>query len=82
MRSIFGQFSFPALIEYSFLNIVAGTEKGVVAYASFNDGGLAGQETESFDDLLDEIKTILPTVQVCCCLRCYACSCEQFLTSI
>jgi len=67
LRSTFGQFNFPSLVEYSYLNIIAGTEKGAIGYASFNDGGLAGQETESFDDLLDEIRTILPTVQVYFC---------------
>ena len=60
LRSIFGQYNFPSLIENSYLSIIAATEKGTIAFASFNDGGLASQETESFDELLDHLRELIP----------------------
>ena len=60
LRSIFGQYNYPSLIEFSYLTLVAASDKGTIAFASFNDGGLASQETESFDEYLDYLREILP----------------------
>jgi len=60
LRSVFGQYNYPALVEYSYISLIAANDKGTIAFASFNDGGLASQETESFDEYLDYIREILP----------------------
>jgi hypothetical protein len=60
LKSIFGQYNYSSLIEYSYLSIIATNEKGGVAFASFNDGGINSGEMESFDELMDELRHCIP----------------------
>lgn len=61
LKSIFGQYNYSSLIEYSALTIIAGTENGALAFAAFNDGGIgSASEMDSFDEILDELRNVLP----------------------
>lgn len=60
LKSIFGQYNFSSLVEFSYLTLIASNDKECLGFVAFNDGGLVSGEMESFDEILEELRPIIP----------------------